>query len=643
MASSLGPKLKTSVEINLELSTKTNKPDSFAITGAEVAEQSVFETIEALEKTAKQSGLLDQIYDIKDSYGKRGIAHQALEKQSAHQEESIESLIRDALEIFQIKTIAQNYLQRHTNNRNKQISDYFETFEDPITEELDRLHDKQSQSHSRPVKKQTSILLTKNKQSKTNWRYFYGKSKLSIKEIRFKEKQSKDFKSLRESIAKSCLPMGLGFSCKIEYQLFIVKHLFLGNHPEYQVDEEDQAYRCFNIKARFEKKLAHESRVLWQIIEDKLSISLKQYEQKGTQSQRPRSANALIKNYLCSKQVALAVIEVYKLLPECPAGDIAFLNHFSRQLIKQKNIRDTEIEIYWNENTLSYQSCWVKKVADKIALLQHEMTKKMITQMDALSSLSITQKELKKIAIKTPGIRQAIYHIIKEKLQQQVVSDEELNTMIEQYFELSRQQTDIVNGNNSHFKELIEYYYKKTKSFKLMKIIYDNFLKSIEDKPKITDYVCNFQQHYLKTGKQTDLKPLTKSRVVEALGFLPSSDYNKEDHDSQRQEKAITGRRLERYMKQMVVYHKGQSLKLDNLIPGNGGVKQVSGKHLTKVMVKEKIKEILKKENKQKPLSDQKIRLQLIKAHGIKKISRETVKGYRNQMGILSSQGRLVI
>lgn len=68
------------------------------------------------------------------------------------------------------------------------------------------------------------------------------------------------------------------------------------------------------------------------------------------------------------------------------------------------------------------------------------------------------------------------------------------------------------------------------------------------------------------------------------------------------------------------------------------GLETVTGEELSQKTVKLKIKQLIEKENKQSPLSDQKI-TDYLKKEGIR-ISRRTVAKYREEMGIASSAAR---
>jgi len=70
----------------------------------------------------------------------------------------------------------------------------------------------------------------------------------------------------------------------------------------------------------------------------------------------------------------------------------------------------------------------------------------------------------------------------------------------------------------------------------------------------------------------------------------------------------------------------------------NSGVKQKNGELYSSKAIKSKIKELIENENKETPLTDQKI-VNLLKTHEIS-ISRRAIAKYRHQLKILPSQSR---
>jgi len=70
----------------------------------------------------------------------------------------------------------------------------------------------------------------------------------------------------------------------------------------------------------------------------------------------------------------------------------------------------------------------------------------------------------------------------------------------------------------------------------------------------------------------------------------------------------------------------------------NSGVKQENGEFYSSKAIKSKIKELIKTEDKEDPLTDQEI-AHLLKQEKIS-ISRRTIAKYRHQLKVLSSQSR---
>lgn len=82
--------------------------------------------------------------------------------------------------------------------------------------------------------------------------------------------------------------------------------------------------------------------------------------------------------------------------------------------------------------------------------------------------------------------------------------------------------------------------------------IYTSLLEAIQLKLRLIEYVANYPKDYLGDGRQELLKPLTKARIVRALGFESSGGRRRSRVRSQREKELMnTGRRLERYMKHL--------------------------------------------------------------------------------------------
>ena len=73
----------------------------------------------------------------------------------------------------------------------------------------------------------------------------------------------------------------------------------------------------------------------------------------------------------------------------------------------------------------------------------------------------------------------------------------------------------------------------------------------------------------------------------------------------------------------------------------SGGTQNSSGDMLSQASVKQRIKELVEKEDTKEPLSDDKLAELLEEKHGIK-IARRTITKYRKALGIVASTQRKV-
>lgn len=126
------------------------------------------------------------------------------------------------------------------------------------------------------------------------------------------------------------------------------------------------------------------------------------------------------------------------------------------------------------------------------------------------------------------------------------------------------------------------------------------------------------QQLFFLTGRQTDLKPYRMQEVAEKL----------EVHDST----------ISRAVKDKYLQCKWGIFPLSYFFPKGMSSATYGDEDIAVAEIKQKLKDIIDKENKSKPLSDQKIAEML--AEGGIDISRRTVVKYRESMGIPNSRSR---
>lgn len=132
---------------------------------------------------------------------------------------------------------------------------------------------------------------------------------------------------------------------------------------------------------------------------------------------------------------------------------------------------------------------------------------------------------------------------------------------------------------------------------------------------RVAEVIVRWQNDFLRYGINY-LKPLTLRQVAEELQLHESTISRATQHKYIQTPRGLFPFR---YFFQ-------------------SGLETATGRELSQKTVKQKIKLLIQKENKRKPLSDQKI-TDLLKKEGIR-ISRRTVAKYREEMGIASSAAR---
>ncbi|WP_338448943.1 RNA polymerase factor sigma-54 [Niallia oryzisoli] len=133
---------------------------------------------------------------------------------------------------------------------------------------------------------------------------------------------------------------------------------------------------------------------------------------------------------------------------------------------------------------------------------------------------------------------------------------------------------------------------------------------------KVTEAILEMQKDFFHYG-MTKLKPMTLKDLSEQLGF----------HES-----TISRATSNKYIQTPHGLFKVKDLFSTGLSRRNSMDSESS------VVIKEQIKDLIDKENKEKPISDQKI-VELLMKNGIQ-ISRRTVAKYREEMGIPGSSKR---
>ena len=170
---------------------------------------------------------------------------------------------------------------------------------------------------------------------------------------------------------------------------------------------------------------------------------------------------------------------------------------------------------------------------------------------------------------------------------------------------------DIIQGEQD--KEAVNYIKDKLSSAMFL-------MKSIQNRKstiyKVLEKILELQRDYFEYGEEY-LKPMTLREVADSINMHEST--------------------VSRAIREKYIYTGKSTVKIKDLFTKGVSSKE-SYEDISTNIIKNKIKELIDKENKKKPLSDQ-IICDIINKEGMN-ISRRTVAKYRENMGIKSSSKR---
>lgn len=170
---------------------------------------------------------------------------------------------------------------------------------------------------------------------------------------------------------------------------------------------------------------------------------------------------------------------------------------------------------------------------------------------------------------------------------------------------------DIINENND--KDAVDYVKDKINSALFL-------IKSIEHRKttiyRVIEKILELQKDYFDDGVD-QLKPMTLKEVAESLDVHEST--------------------ISRAIREKYIYTSRGTIKIRDMFTAGIG-SQVSGADVSALVIKKEIKQMIDKEDKNRPLSDQNICDALNRASV--NISRRTVAKYREELGIRSSKAR---
>lgn len=177
---------------------------------------------------------------------------------------------------------------------------------------------------------------------------------------------------------------------------------------------------------------------------------------------------------------------------------------------------------------------------------------------------------------------------------------------------INQMYKEIIRNEND--KEAVEYVKEKLNSALFL-------IKSIQHRKstiyRVLEKILETQRDYFDYGDEY-LKPMTLKEIAEELSVHEST--------------------ISRAIRDKYIYTNKGTIRIKDLFTTAISSNNSGGEDISVRIIKKSIKDLIDKEDKEKPLSDQVI-CDLINEEGMN-ISRRTVAKYREEMGIKSSKGR---
>lgn len=203
-----------------------------------------------------------------------------------------------------------------------------------------------------------------------------------------------------------------------------------------------------------------------------------------------------------------------------------------------------------------------------------------------------------------------------------IVPDAQIRKIDNEYYIIMNEDAAPKLSINAMYKEIIQNENDKNAvdyvKEKLNSAIF--LIKSIQHRKstiyRVLEKILELQRDYFEYGDKY-LKPMTLKEISESL----------EMHEST----------VSRAIRDKYIYTNNGTIKIKDLFT-TGLSKSSTGEDVSTKIIKDAIKDLIDKENKEKPLSDQAI-CDILTGKGMN-ISRRTVAKYREEIGIKSSKGR---
>ncbi|MSR91728.1 RNA polymerase factor sigma-54 [Clostridiaceae bacterium WCA-383-APC-5B] len=301
----------------------------------------------------------------------------------------------------------------------------------------------------------------------------------------------------------------------------------------------------------------------------------------------------------CSREDVESAVNIIQSMDPCGIGSRNLTECLAIQL-KEKNMFTKEMKIVVEEclDDIAYARYWAVAKKAGISVAKARRCSEIIRNLEPKPSRGFYTGEETKYVIPEAEIYEE-NDDFKIKMTKGIIPKIKIN---KEYRKLLKFACE---------KEVKEYIDKKTER---ARNILNGIDKREETLVRILKYILENQKRYFKYGKEK-LKPMSIKQVAEDLGLSDST--------------------ISRAVKGKYIYTPNGIILIRKLFTSS---LNIGNTEISTDTVKDKIKSIIEKENKKKPLSDQVICF-MLNDYNIE-ISRRTVAKYREELGIESSSRR---
>ena len=437
---------------------------------------------------------------------------------------------------------------------------------------------------------------SKNSTSKTGYIASpedYGRLLLPLDQVRDElDLDDSALSDLRELLASRFLPIGLGWRSMHEYRYFLARHVFFAD-CSWVRETWRQEMLSFRLKAIVEHELGKQAaHSLFEVLVNYTKKRLIQYD-SGRKLREPRSSDQIAERMGVDIETAYCLFHLYNALPDSPILDLGLIP-YTRTLRKDYWL---EAQVFWDDSQQRYVSRWHGRLGDRIEAIERANIEHKISLLKiAIAQARDQDNDIESVldAVKRKhnyaGLQDTDLDEIADLTDRFLVAAGE-DELVRECLRIESRLygSAVVKTNTAKRRRLMDRLESMSRVYRLLQ-------EECEYKPRLIEYIVNYQKGYLHTKDVEKLRPLTKAQVVEALGCLPGGGPSDGLSEEERKRKNL-GRRLERYMARISIQlENGSVIPLESLIPGPGGKKDRAGNELVIQAIIDFIQEIIDSE-----------------------------------------------